>query len=171
MIELERKRLLNVSDMRGNCLWISSFLLWLITGFLYYTMSTLWVHSLCIFTKGMRGWAYKNKEKGNKGKWKQREWGEWVYTGHTCRAKSVESGGSVVHNVLHAGIFLLYTNMKSVLPFHSLVTIQSTRVPCDIIFDNTMVYIYICYLHLYIVAPFPYWEFHIYFVYSQVWYP
>jgi hypothetical protein len=37
----------------------------------------------------------------------------------------------------------------------------------DIIFDDTMVYIYVCYLHLYIVAPFPYWEFHIYFVYSQ----
>jgi hypothetical protein len=25
MIELERKRLRNVSDMRGNCLWISLF--------------------------------------------------------------------------------------------------------------------------------------------------
>jgi hypothetical protein len=25
MIELERKHLLNVSDMRGNCLWISLF--------------------------------------------------------------------------------------------------------------------------------------------------
>jgi hypothetical protein len=45
------------------------------------------------------------------------------------RAESVESGGSVVHNVLHAGIFLLDADMKSVLPFHSLVAIQSTRVP------------------------------------------
>jgi hypothetical protein len=32
-------------------------LLGLGTGFLYYDMSTLQGHSLCIFTKGMRGWA------------------------------------------------------------------------------------------------------------------
>jgi hypothetical protein len=32
-------------------------------------------------------------------------------------------------NVLHAGIFLLDADMKSVLPFRSLVAIQSTRVP------------------------------------------
>jgi hypothetical protein len=34
-----------------------------------------------------------------------------------------------VRNVLHAGIFLLDADMKSVLPFRSLVTIQSTWVP------------------------------------------
>jgi hypothetical protein len=67
-IEQEWKQLRNVSDIRGNCLWISPFLLQLNTGFLYYAMSTLQVHSLCIFTKGMKGWAYENKEKGNKGK-------------------------------------------------------------------------------------------------------
>jgi hypothetical protein len=49
--------------------------------------------------------------------------------GHTRRAESVESGGSVAHNVLHAGIFLLDADMKSVPPFRSLVAIQSTRVP------------------------------------------
>jgi hypothetical protein len=49
--------------------------------------------------------------------------------GHMCRAESVESGGSVVHNVLHAVIFLLDADIKSVLPFRSLVAIQSTRVP------------------------------------------
>jgi hypothetical protein len=37
--------------------------------------------------------------------------------------------GSVVLNILHAGIFLLDANMKFILPFHSLVTIQSTWVP------------------------------------------
>jgi hypothetical protein len=45
------------------------------------------------------------------------------------RAESVESGRSVAHNVLHAGIFLLDADMKSVLPFRSLVAIQSARVP------------------------------------------
>jgi hypothetical protein len=45
------------------------------------------------------------------------------------RAESVESGGSVVLNVLHAGIFPLDADMKSVLPFHLLVAIQSTWVP------------------------------------------
>jgi hypothetical protein len=49
--------------------------------------------------------------------------------GHTRRAESVESGGSVAYNVLHVVIFLLDADMKSVLPFHSLVAIQSTRVP------------------------------------------
>jgi hypothetical protein len=49
--------------------------------------------------------------------------------GHTCRAESVESGRSVVPNVLHAGIFFLDADMKSVLPFHSLVAIQSMWVP------------------------------------------
>jgi hypothetical protein len=58
----------DVSDMRGNCLWISLFLLRLGTGFLYYIMSTLRVRSLCVFTKGIKGWAYKNRKKGNKGK-------------------------------------------------------------------------------------------------------
>jgi hypothetical protein len=52
-----------------------------------------------------------------------------ILMGHTHRAESVESGGSVVHNILHAGIFLLDADMTSVLPFHSLVAIQSTRVP------------------------------------------
>jgi hypothetical protein len=46
-----------------------------------------------------------------------------------CRAESVESGGYVVHNVLYAGIFLLDADMKLVLPFCLLVTIQSTWVP------------------------------------------
>jgi hypothetical protein len=41
-------------------------------------------------------------------------------------------------------------------------------VSVDIIYNNAMVFIYICYLHLYIVGLFPYWEFHLYFVYSQV---
>jgi hypothetical protein len=45
------------------------------------------------------------------------------------RAKSVQSGRSIMHNVLHAGIFLLDANMKLVLSFHSLVAIQSMRVP------------------------------------------
>jgi hypothetical protein len=44
------------------------------------------------------------------------------------RAESVELGGSIVRNVLHAGIFLLDADMKLVLPFRSLVAIQSTRV-------------------------------------------
>jgi hypothetical protein len=53
------------SDMRGKLyLWISLFLLRLITGFLYYAMSTLRVCSLCVFTKGMKRWAYENKKKG-----------------------------------------------------------------------------------------------------------
>jgi hypothetical protein len=34
-----------------------------------------------------------------------------------------------MRNVLHAGIFLLDADMKSALPFRSLVAIQSTRVP------------------------------------------
>jgi hypothetical protein len=68
MIEWKWKRLGNVSDMKGELSLDFSFLLQLDTGFLYYAMSTLRVHSLCIFTKGMKGWAYKNKEKGNKGK-------------------------------------------------------------------------------------------------------
>jgi hypothetical protein len=42
-----------------------------------------------------------------------------------CRDKSVDSVRSVVLHVLHAGIFLLDANMKLVLLFHSLVTIQS----------------------------------------------
>jgi hypothetical protein len=67
LFELEWKRLRNVSDMRGNCLWISLFTM---TRYrvLYYAMSTLRVRSLCVFTKGMKGWAYENKKKGNKGK-------------------------------------------------------------------------------------------------------
>jgi hypothetical protein len=68
VIELERKRLLSVSDMRGNCLSGFLSLLRLNTGFLYYAMSTLSVHSLCVFTKGMKRWAYESKKKGNKGK-------------------------------------------------------------------------------------------------------
>jgi hypothetical protein len=54
---------------------------------------------------------------------------EWVLMGHTRRTESVESGRSVAHNVLYAGIFLPDANMKSVLPFCSLVTIQSMWVP------------------------------------------
>jgi hypothetical protein len=49
--------------------------------------------------------------------------------GHMRRAESVELGGSVMHNVLHASIFLLDANMKSVLLFCSLVAIQSMQVP------------------------------------------
>jgi hypothetical protein len=41
MMELERKRLLNVSDMRGTVSGFLFFLLQLGTGFLYYDMSTL----------------------------------------------------------------------------------------------------------------------------------
>jgi hypothetical protein len=44
------------------------------------------------------------------------------------RVESVELGGSVVRNVLHAGILLLDANMKLVLLFRSLVAIQSTWV-------------------------------------------
>jgi hypothetical protein len=54
--------------------------------------------------------------------------GERVSVWHMHRAKSVESVGSVVLHVLHAGIFLLDADMESVLPFHLLVAIQSTRV-------------------------------------------
>jgi hypothetical protein len=79
--------------------------------------------------KGNERMGIRNKEKGNKGNWKQREWGEGVSVWHMHRAKSVESVGSVVLHILHAGIFLLDANMKSVLPFCSLVTIQSMWVP------------------------------------------
>jgi hypothetical protein len=51
-----------------------------------------------------------------------------VSVGHICRAKSVELGRSIVLNVLHAGIFLLDADLKLVLLFCSLVTIQSTWV-------------------------------------------
>jgi hypothetical protein len=34
-----------------------------------------------------------------------------------------------MRNILHAGIILLDADMKSALPFHSLVAIQSTWVP------------------------------------------
>jgi hypothetical protein len=50
------------------------------------------------------------------------------------RAESVESGGSVMLNVLHAGIFLLDADIKSVLPSCSLVAIQSTWVPLGLFF-------------------------------------
>jgi hypothetical protein len=54
-----------MSDMRGkNCLSGFLFLLRLVTGFLYYAMSTLRVRSLCVCTKGMKRWAYENKKKG-----------------------------------------------------------------------------------------------------------
>jgi hypothetical protein len=57
------------SDMRGKLyLSLDYYLLRLITGFLYYAMSTLRVRSLCVFTKKMKRWAYKSKKKGNKGK-------------------------------------------------------------------------------------------------------
>jgi hypothetical protein len=49
--------------------------------------------------------------------------------GHMHKAESVESGRSVVHNVLYAGISLLDADIKSVLPFRSLVAIQSMWVP------------------------------------------
>jgi hypothetical protein len=70
----------------------------------------------------MRGWAQEHKEKEGK---EQREWGEWVLVWHMHRAKSVDSVGSVVLHIFHAGIFLLDADMKSVLLFHSLVAIQS----------------------------------------------
>jgi hypothetical protein len=54
--------------------------------------------------------------------------GKGVSVWHTHRAKSVESVGSIALHVLHAGIFLLDADMTSVLPFHSLVAIQSTQV-------------------------------------------
>jgi hypothetical protein len=41
------------------------------------------------------------------------------------RAKSVESVGSIMLHVLYAGILLLDADMKLVLPFRSLVAIQS----------------------------------------------
>jgi hypothetical protein len=53
------------SDMKGKLyLSLDSFLLRLVTGFLYYAMSTLRVHSLCVFTKGIKRWAYESKKKG-----------------------------------------------------------------------------------------------------------
>jgi hypothetical protein len=55
-------------------------------------MSTLRVHSLCVFTKGIKRWAYENKKKGKKGEVRQRERREWVLARYTCRAESVESG-------------------------------------------------------------------------------
>jgi hypothetical protein len=65
MIKLEWKHLLNVSDMRGKLsLWISLFYYDSLQGFYTMLMSTLQVRSLCVFTKGMRGWAYENKKKG-----------------------------------------------------------------------------------------------------------
>jgi hypothetical protein len=57
MIELEKQHLRNVSDMRGNCLWISLFLLGLFTGFLYYGVSTLQGYSCFVCTEGMRSWV------------------------------------------------------------------------------------------------------------------
>jgi hypothetical protein len=57
------------SDMRGKLyLSLDSYLLQLVTGFLYYAMSTLQVRSLCVFTKGMKRWAYKVRKRGNEGK-------------------------------------------------------------------------------------------------------
>jgi hypothetical protein len=53
------------------------------------------------------------------------ETGGWVSVWHTHKAKSVESVGSVVLHILHAGILLLDADIKSVLPFHSLVAIPS----------------------------------------------
>jgi hypothetical protein len=57
MVELGME--VTVEDIlyEGNCFCFSLFLLELDRGFLYYDMSTLRGHSLCIFTKGMRGWA------------------------------------------------------------------------------------------------------------------
>jgi hypothetical protein len=53
------------SDMKGKLyLSLDSFLLRLVTGFSYYAMSTLRVRFLCVFTKGMKRWAYENKKKG-----------------------------------------------------------------------------------------------------------
>jgi hypothetical protein len=46
------------SDMRGKLyLWISLFTM-TCYRVLYYAMSTLQVRSLCVFTKGMKRWAY-----------------------------------------------------------------------------------------------------------------
>jgi hypothetical protein len=44
------------------------------------------------------------------------------------RAKSVDLVRSVMLHIHHAGIFLLDADMKLVLPFRSLVTIQSMQV-------------------------------------------
>jgi hypothetical protein len=42
------------SDIKGKLYLSLVFLLRLVTGFLYYAMSTLRVCSLCVFTKGMK---------------------------------------------------------------------------------------------------------------------
>jgi hypothetical protein len=59
----------------------------------------LWVpYKSVLFAYLQREWEdghTKIRKGGNKGKWEQREWGEWVSIGHTRRAESVESGGSV----------------------------------------------------------------------------
>jgi hypothetical protein len=69
-IALKQEHLQNVSDMRGKLyLWISLFTMTQYRVFiLYYEYPSLRVCSLCVFTKGMKGWAYENKTKGNKGK-------------------------------------------------------------------------------------------------------
>jgi hypothetical protein len=73
-------------------------------------------------------WDMKRKKRRIRGS-ENKGNGERVSIWHTCRAKYVESVGSVVLHIIHGGIFLLDTNMKSVLLFHSLVTIQSIWVP------------------------------------------
>jgi hypothetical protein len=72
---------------------------------------------------------YKGNEKigirkGESDTGTQREQGNRYLSG-THVAKSVESVRSIIIYVLHAGIFLLDANMKSVLLFHLLVAIQS----------------------------------------------
>jgi hypothetical protein len=65
MICTEAEASVECSDMRAKLyLSLDSLLLRLITGFLYYAMSTLRVRSLCVFTKGMKRWAYENERKG-----------------------------------------------------------------------------------------------------------
>jgi hypothetical protein len=64
-------------------------------------------------------------QKGGRGYWKTRGTGELVSVLHMHRAKSVESVVFIVIHILHAGIFLLDADMKSVLLSHSPVTIQS----------------------------------------------
>jgi hypothetical protein len=75
----------------------------------------------CIY-KGNEKMGIRNKEKRERD---TKGIGEWVSIWHIRRAKSVELVGSDVIHVLHAGIFLLDADMKSVLLFHSPVTIQS----------------------------------------------
>jgi hypothetical protein len=72
--------------------------------------------------KGRGGGGSDN---GGKGDLDTKGTGEWVSIWYTHRAKFVESVGSIVIHVLHAGIFLLDADMKLVFPFCSPVAIWS----------------------------------------------